>query len=119
MSDTQFWPTEIRLGRDRHTLAVTYDDGRSDELEAEYLRVESPSAEVQGHTPDQKQLVSGKKNVAITAVEPIGSYAVKLTFSDGHSTGIYSWSYLRNLADHRERLWEKYLNDLAERGLSR
>ena len=92
---------------------------RKDRLDAEYLRVESPSAEVQGHSRDQKVTVSGKKNVTITAVEPVGTYAVRLTFSDGHSTGIYPWTYLRKLADEHETIWGNYLESLAAKGLSR
>jgi len=119
MSDDPAWLTEIRLGRDRSSLILAYADGRRDVLEAEYLRVESPSAEVQGHSPSQKVTVAGKKSVAITAVDPVGSYAVRLTFSDGHSTGIFTWPYLRKLADEREQLWGGYLEQLAARGLSR
>jgi DUF971 family protein len=119
MADEAAWPTEIRLGRDRSSLILSYGDGRRDVLDAEYLRVESPSAEVQGHTPDQKVIVAGKKAVAITAVDAVGSYAVRLTFSDGHSTGIFTWPYLRKLADERDKLWGGYLEALAARGLTR
>jgi DUF971 family protein len=120
MSDTQQpWPVEIRVVNDRRTLRIGYDDGRTDEIEAEYLRVESPSAEVQGHSPDQKTIVGGKKDVRIMAVQPVGSYAVRLDFSDGHTTGIFTWNYLRGLADRRELIWGQYLEKLAELGLSR
>lgn len=118
-SNSQVWPVEIRLDRERRQLVVAYDDGRRDTLDAEYLRVESPSAEVQGHTPDQKVTVGGKSAVAITGVDTVGTYAVRLTFSDGHSTGIYSWSYLRKLADERETLWPAYLEALEKSGLKR
>ncbi|MGQ4272510.1 gamma-butyrobetaine hydroxylase-like domain-containing protein [Terrihabitans sp. B22-R8] len=119
MEEAQPWPVEIRLIDDQRALRVTYDDGREDVVEAEYLRVESPSAEVQGHSPDQKVVVAGKKDVTISRIEPIGSYAVRLGFSDGHSTGIYTWSYLRGLVDRRDQIWTGYLNALAEKGLTR
>lgn len=113
------WPTELQLIDERRTLQVTWDDKRRDAIEAEYLRVESPSAEVQGHLPHEKTTVPGKKNVAIQDVVPVGTYAVRLIFSDGHSTGIYTWPYLRKLADERETIWGKYLESLAAKGLSR
>ena len=90
-------PTEIRLNKAERVLHVAFDDGGQFALPAEYLRVESPSAEVQGHSPDQKQIVPGKRRVAIIAVEPVGNYAVRLVFDDRHDTGIYSWDYLREL----------------------
>jgi DUF971 family protein len=113
------WPTEIRLSKDRKALTVRFDDDAEFNLPAEYLRVLSPSAEVQGHSPQQRKTVPGKKNVSITAVDPVGNYAVRLTFDDGHDTGLFSWSYLRRLGDERERLWADYLNELAAKGLSR
>lgn len=113
------WPVELRLADGKTTLIISWDDGRADELAAEYLRVESPSAEVQGHRPDEKQTVSGKRDVTIRDVEAVGSYAVRLIFSDGHSTGIYTWPYLRKLADEREAIWGRYLDALAEKGLTR
>ena len=91
-------PSEIRLKKDKQTLVVSYEDGRNFDLPAELLRVESPSAEVQGHGPSQKVTVTGKENVKIAGVEPVGHYAVKLIFDDGHDTGIYSWEYLETLA---------------------
>lgn len=117
--ETTAWPVEIRIDRERRQLMIAYDDGRRDTLDAEYLRVESPSAEVQGHTPDQKVTVSGKSNVAITGADAVGTYAVRLTFSDGHSTGIFSWPYLRKLADQRDTLWPAYLAALEKSGLKR
>ena len=115
----QPWPTEIRLKKDRRALVVSFDSGESYELAAEYLRVASPSAEVQGHSPEQRQTVPGKKNVEIMKVEPVGNYAVKLHFDDLHDTGIYSWTYLRTLgAEHDER-WAQYLAELEAKGLSR
>src|SRR3954452_17900313 len=91
------WPTELRLHKDRKTLTVTFDTGESFDLAAEYLRVRSPSAEVQGHSPAERKTVAGKANVAILEVHPIGNYAVRLVFDDMHSTGIYSWDYLGEL----------------------
>src|ERR1051326_5614623 len=112
-------PTEIRLDRVARILRVTFDDGASFAWPAEYLRVESPSAEVQGHGPDQKTIVAGKQRVGIGAVEPVGHYAVRLVFDDGHDTGIFSWDYLRALGVEQERRWSDYLAALAARGLSR
>ncbi len=112
-------PTEIRLDRAARVLHVSFDDGKEFALPAEYLRVESPSAEVQGHTPDQKQTVAGRRHVGITAVEPVGHYAVRLVFDDGHDSGIYSWSYLRGLGEEQALRWAAYLAALAARGLSR
>lgn len=117
--ETRHWPTEIRLSPDKRTLIVTYDDGERFELAAEYLRVMSPSAEVQGHTPEQRQTVGGKRMVAILAVEPVGRYAVKLSFDDMHDTGIFSWDYLHELGRDREKRWAGYLAELEEKGLSR
>jgi DUF971 family protein len=115
----QPWPTEIRLKKDRRALAVSFDSGESYELPAEYLRVTSPSAEVQGHSPEQRQTVPGKRNVEIMKVEPVGNYAVKLHFDDLHDTGIYSWTYLRTLGAEHEERWAQYLAELEEKGLSR
>ncbi len=113
------WPTELRLRKDRKALTVAFDSGEAFELNAEYLRVKSPSAEVQGHSPDERKTVAGKKNVAILEVNPIGNYAVRLVFDDMHSTGIYSWDYLHALGRNRETYWRDYLDDLAGKGLSR
>src|SRR5215470_10709784 len=113
------WPTELRLHKDRKTLTVAFDDGESFDLAAEYLRVRSPSAEVQGHSPAERKTVAGKKNVAIMEVTPIGNYAVRLSFDDMHSTGIYSWDYLRELGHDRAANWQKYLDELREKGLER
>jgi DUF971 family protein len=116
---TPHWPTEIRLKTADKRLEIDFDDGRTFSLPAELLRVESPSAEVQGHSAEQKQVVPGKKNVAITAVEPVGHYAVRLRFDDGHATGIYSWRYLYELGENRDALWQGYLDGLEQRGLGR
>jgi DUF971 family protein len=113
------WPTELRLAKDRRSLAVTFEDGAAWVLEAEYLRVESPSAEVQGHSPSQKKTVSGKAQVEILAVTPVGNYAVKLTFDDMHDTGIYSWDYLHDLGRLHGKKWQGYLDELAAKGLRR
>jgi DUF971 family protein len=113
------WPTELRLAKDRKALAVTFDNGERFVLDAEYLRVESPSAEVQGHAPDQRKTVPGKRQVEILEVHPIGNYAVRLVFDDMHSTGIYSWDYLAELGRGRVRKWQDYLDALAGQGLSR
>jgi DUF971 family protein len=113
------WPLELKLVDEKRALHICWDDNRHDTLEAEYLRVESPSAEVQGHTPDEKQIVPGKRTVTIKDVIPVGSYAVRLVFSDGHSTGIFTWRYLRKLMDERGEIWTKYLESLAAKGLGR
>ena len=105
MTQKSPWPTEIRLHKDRRTLAVQFDDGVAHDLPAEMLRVLSPSAEVQGHSPEQRVTVGGKRDVAIAALEPVGNYAVKIVFDDGHNTGLFSWSYLRQLGDQREARW--------------
>jgi DUF971 family protein len=112
-------PVEIRHRRADRRLEVTWADGRTDSLDAEYLRVESPSAEVQGHTPEQRQWVAGKAGVGIAAIEPVGHYAVRLLFDDGHESGIYSWDYLRTLAAEHATRWPRYLEELEVRGLSR
>jgi DUF971 family protein len=115
----EVWPTELRLRSDRRNLAVAFDNGESFELAAEYLRVRSPSAEVQGHAPEERKTVAGKRNVAILEVQPVGNYAVRLVFDDLHSTGIYSWGYLRELGQRRDAYWRDYLDELAAKGLSR
>src|SRR5436305_11735566 len=113
------WPTEIRLKDKGRMLAVSFDGGQSFELSAEYLRVMSPSAEVQGHSAAERKTVGGKRNVAIMQVEPVGNYAVRLTFDDMHSTGIYSWRYLHELGCEYEARWAEYLAGLGAKGLSR
>lgn len=113
------WPTEIRLGKDRKSLTVQFDDGTEFALAAEFLRVLSPSAEVQGHSREQRVTVPGKIDVSIASVDQVGNYAVRLTFSDGHNTGIYSWSYLYRLGNEYEALWAQYLQELAAQGLER
>jgi DUF971 family protein len=120
MSDAQRpWPTELRLVKDKKSLAVTFEGGASFTLAAEYLRVTSPSAEVQGHSPSERKTVPGKRNVAILEVQQIGNYAVRLVFDDMHSTGIYSWDYLFELGRNEKRIWQEYLDELAGKNLSR
>ena len=97
MTDTTLWPTELRVSKDRKTLTITFNSGENFELSAEMLRVMSPSAEVQGHSPDQRVTVGGKRNVAIAEMVPVGNYAVRIVFDDRHDTGIFTWSYLARL----------------------
>ena len=113
------WPTEIRLHKDRKTLTVAFDTREAFALEAEYLRVKSPSAEVQGHSPEERKTVPGKRYVAILEVQPVGNYAVRLVFDDMHSTGIYSWDYLLELGRNRDAYWRDYLDEISAQGLSR
>jgi DUF971 family protein len=108
-SSASAWPTEIRLASDKRTLTVSFDSGERFALPAEYLRVESPSAEVQGHRPQEKKTVEGKQNVTIAAVEPVGNYAVRIVFDDGHDTGLYAWDYLRELGRELDSRWLAYL----------
>jgi DUF971 family protein len=115
----QPWPTELRVDRAEKRLTVTFDDGASFVLPAELLRVESPSAEVQGHGPSQKTILAGRRHVGIMELEPVGNYAVRILFDDLHSTGIYSWRYLHYLGRNQHQLWANYLKALEERGLSR
>ena len=113
------WPTELKLSKDRRLLTVAFDDGVRVELPAEFLRVLSPSAEVQGHSPEQRVTVAGKKNVGIVRLEPVGNYAVRIVFDDTHDTGLYVWAYLRELGEHKEARWQDYLQDLAAKKLAR
>ena len=112
-------PVEIRLRRAEKLLEIDFDDGSRFRLPAEYLRVESPSAEVQGHGAAQKKIIAGRRHVGIMAVEPVGHYAVRLSFDDLHDTGIYSWDYLHELGRDRHRRWQDYLDALARMNLSR
>ena len=111
--------TEIRLKRAEKLLDIAFDDGTHFSLPAELLRVESPSAEVQGHSPEQRQLVSGAKDVGILRLEPIGNYAIRIVFDDGHDTGLYTWSYLHELGRDRPLRWKRYLDAMNKAGLSR
>jgi DUF971 family protein len=121
MSDfeTRYWPVELRLKQAEKRLEIDFDDGRSFSLPAELLRVESPSAEVQGHGASQKQIVAGRRHVGIIALEPVGNYAIRIKFDDLHDTGIFSWQYLRELGENQDRLWQEYLQALAAKGLDR
>jgi DUF971 family protein len=116
---TLAWPVEIRLPKDRRTLRVAFDDGRTFDLPAELLRVTSPSAEVQGHSEAERKTVGGKRNVTILSVDPVGNYAVKIGFDDMHSTGIYSWAFLHDLGENADRRFQNYLDDLQAKGLDR
>ena len=113
------WPTELRLTPDKHALVISFEDGARFTLPAEYLRVESPSAEVQGHAPHEKITVPGKRMVRIVQVDPVGSYAARLVFDDNHSTGLYTWDLLRTLGEEQEQRFGAYLDELNIQGLSR
>ncbi|TCV59338.1 DUF971 family protein [Neorhizobium sp. R1-B] len=117
MSD--IWPTELRVSKDRRTLNVTFSDGAAFALAAETMRVLSPSAEVQGHGPGQKVTVPGKRYVGIRSITPTGNYAVRIGFDDGHDSGIFTWTYLRELGERGAELFADYERELAEKGLSR
>lgn len=113
------WPSELRLHENGTRLTIQFDDASNYDMSAEYLRVESPSAEVQGHSPSERQTVGGKKNVRIVEISPVGNYAVRLDFDDGHNTGIFSWGYLAELGRDYETKWAAYLQALAAKGLTR
>ncbi|MEZ5922869.1 MAG: DUF971 domain-containing protein [Hyphomicrobiaceae bacterium] len=119
MTSSDPWPTEIRLDREKRNLTVAFDTGEAYTLAAELLRVHSPSAEVQGHSPEQRVTVSGKRNITIREVVPVGNYAIQIIFDDEHSTGFYRWSYLADLGRNETRLWQQYEAELAGKGLSR
>lgn len=110
---------EIRLEREEKVLEVDFENGQTFRLPAEYLRVESPSAEIQGHGPGEKKIIGGRRHVGIMAVEPVGNYAVKLKFDDLHDSGIYTWDNLHEMGERQEEIWGAYLKALAEKGLSR
>jgi DUF971 family protein len=114
-SEPSPWPQELRLKRSGGILQIEFDSGEACELTAEYLRTHSPSAEVKGHGPGQELLVTGKQNVRIRDIEPVGSYAVRLIFDDGHSTGLYTWPYLLKLGREKDALWSLYLEKVAGR----
>jgi DUF971 family protein len=117
--ETRHWPVEIRLRKAEKRLDVAFDDGRSFSYPAELLRVESPSAEVQGHGASQKQVVSGRRHVGILGLEQVGNYAVRIRFDDLHDSGIFSWQYLRELGENQDKVWSDYVASLEARGLSR
>lgn len=112
-------PTEIRLRKQSRRLVISFDDGQSFDFSFEFLRVHSPSAEVRGHGPGQETLQTGKEDVVITRIEPVGHYAIKLVFDDGHDTGLYSWTYLHELGVHMEKRWSEYLDRLKGAGYAR
>jgi len=112
-------PESINLHQKSRILEIDFDDGRNFELPCEFLRVYSPSAEVKGHGPGQSVLQTGKENVSITNIEPVGHYAVKLIFDDGHDTGLYSWAYLYELGENKDALWQDYLKALNDAGHQR
>ena len=112
-------PVEINYLKDDRILEIIWDDDQNTCLSAELLRVESPSAEVQGHHPSEKRIISGRKHVGIINIEPVGQYAIKITFDDLHDSGIYSWHYLRELHENQDKLWQDYEQALKDRGLSR
>jgi DUF971 family protein len=116
---TKHWPLEIRLKSAEKIIEIDFDDGSKFRLPAELMRVESPSAEVMGHGPNQKQIVAGRRHVGILSVEPVGNYAIRIKFDDLHDTGIYSWAYLHYLGENRDTLWQTYLDALAKGGQSR
>jgi DUF971 family protein len=112
-------PKELRVSKDRRLLTITFPNHAPFDLTAEFLRVVSPSAEVQGHSPEQRVTVPGKKNVAILKIEPVGNYAVRITFDDFHDTGIFTWNYLHELGHEKAERWQAYLDELAQKGMSR
>jgi len=119
MKNESAQPESINLHQKSRILEIAFDDGQNFELSCEFLRVYSPSAEVKGHGPGQSVLQTGKENVSITNIEPVGHYAVKLIFDDGHDTGLYSWAYLYELGENKDALWKDYLNALSDAGHQR
>jgi DUF971 family protein len=119
MTNAGIWPTEIRLSKDRRTITVGFEDGSRFDLPAEYLRVMSPSAEVQGHSAADKKTVPGKRDVEIMQIEPVGHYAVRLVFDDMHQTGLFTWVYFHELGEKYNDKWQSYLDELASKGMSR
>ena len=116
---TQVWPIEINLNRAEKSLTIDFDDGSTFTYPAELLRVESPSAEVQGHGGEEKKIIAGRRHVGILNIEAVGNYAIRIEFDDLHDTGIYSWTYLYGLGRNLEAVWQRYLDALKEKGLSR
>jgi len=112
-------PTKLTVRKDRKSLEITFEEGEAYELTAEILRVLSPSAEVQGHSPEQRKTIGGKRNVEIMQMEPVGNYAVRITFDDMHNTGIFSWKYFQELGQNYDQKWADYLAELEEKGMTR
>ncbi len=119
MSEEVSWPKEIRVSSDKKSLTLVYENAEPVSFTAEFLRVHSPSAEVQGHSKDQKQTVAGKQNVEIMTIDPVGNYAVRISFDDMHNTGLFSWSYFSEMGEQQDKLWDSYLSELEDKGLSR
>jgi DUF971 family protein len=119
MVQSDAWPTELKVDKDRGLLTVSFDDNATFSLPAELLRVMSPSAEVQGHSPEERVTVPGKMAVRIVRIEPVGNYAARIVFDDGHNTGLYTWAYLRELGENKEQRWQEYLAELAAKRLTR
>ena len=119
LTTTTPMPTAITLHQSSRVLEIAFDDGKTFRLPYEFLRVHSPSAEVMGHGPGQQITVAGKKGVSIAHLEPVGNYAIRILFGDGHDTGIYSWGYLHELGERQEHLWQLYLDALKAKGLKR
>ncbi len=117
--ETKHWPEEIRYVSEDKRLEVGFDNGMRFSYPAELLRVESPSAEVQGHSASEKKIVAGRKHVGIMEIEPVGSYAVRIKFDDLHDTGLFSWQYLYQLGENQDQIWQAYLDGLEAQGLSR
>lgn len=119
MSASESWPTELKVDKERASLTVSFEDGAVFILPAELLRVMSPSAEVQGHSAEERVTVPGKRTVRIVRIEPVGNYAARIVFDDRHDTGLFTWAYLRELGENKEARWQSYLSELAAKGLSR
>jgi DUF971 family protein len=119
MVENDPWPSELKVDKDRRLLTIAFDDGADYALPAELLRVMSPSAEVQGHSPEERVTVPGKRAVRILRVEPVGNYAARIVFDDGHDTGLFTWAYLRELGENSEARWQDYLAELAAKRLTR
>jgi DUF971 family protein len=119
MVENDPWPTELKVDKDRALLIVTFEDSAAFSLPAELLRVMSPSAEVQGHSPEERVTVPGKRAVRILRIEPVGNYAARIVFDDGHDTGLYTWAYLRELGENKDARWHDYLAELAAKRLTR
>jgi DUF971 family protein len=119
MNDSKLWPSELRVSPDKKTLTVSFEGGTSHSFSAEMLRVMSPSAEVQGHSPEQRVTVPNKANVAIKQLVPIGNYAIRIVFDDGHDTGIFTWVYFAEMGEHKDAKWATYLEELKVKGLNR
>ena len=118
-ADEKFTVTELRIKKEEKALVVSFDNGDSFQIPAELLRVESPSAEVQGHSPSEKKIIAGRRHVAIIGAEPVGNYAIKLQFDDLHDTGIFTWGYLHWMGENMNEIWDDYLTNLEAAGLSR